>query len=251
MGADVTDRGWRRVRSEAIARWAAAAEPVARRIVLESRETWRCGGTWFVGLDALPNGTDGSIEGVELPWDDIGLPPVPLHPAQVSVTRVGYPRRDEGESEKAFEFRKLRDAAHLDGLLPVGPQKRRMVHEPHGWILGLPLNRADAGASPLVVWEGSHIVMADALRAAFAGQTADLENVDITEAYQAARKQVFDRCPRVELPGQPGEAVILHRHMIHGVAPWTEGARAEPPGRMVAYFRPLLPSVADWLRDDG
>ena len=107
-----------------------------------------------MGLDALPNGTDGSIEGLELPWDDIGLPPVPLHPAQVSVTRVGYPRRDEGESEKAFEFRKLRDAAHLDGLLPVGPQKRRMVQEPHGWILGLPLNRADAGAAPLRWWCG-------------------------------------------------------------------------------------------------
>ena len=93
--------------------------------------------------------------------------------------------------------------------------------------------------------------MADALRAAFGGQTADLENCDITDAYQAARKQVFDRCPRVELPGQPGEAVILHRHMIHGVAPWAEVASADLPGRMVAYFRPLLPSVADWLRDDG
>jgi hypothetical protein len=126
-----------------------------------------------------------------------------------------------------------------------------MVQEPHGWILGLPLNRADAGASPLVVWEGSHIVMGAALRAAFAGRVDDLENVDITEAYQAARKQVFASCPRVELPGQPGEAVILHRHMIHGVAPWADGATAEAPGRMVAYFRPLLPTVAAWLQDDA
>lgn len=247
----MTDWGWRRVRSDAIARWAAAAEPVARRIVTESGQAWRCGGTWFVGLDALPSGSDGMVKDVELPWDDIGLPRVPLHPAQLSVTRPGYPRRDVGESEKAFEFRKVRDAAHLDGLLPVGPQKRRMVQEPHGWILGLPLNRADAGASPLVVWEGSHVVMGTALRAAFAGRTDDLENVDITEAYQAARKHVFDSCRRVELPGQPGEAVILHRHMIHGVAPWAEGARAEAPGRMVAYFRPVLPSVAEWLRSDG
>lgn len=247
----MTDRGWRRVRSKAIARWAAAAEPVARRIVVESREAWRCGGTWFVGLDALPSGADGTVAGVELPWDDIGLPGVPLHPAQVSVTRAGYPLRDEGESEKSFDFRRLRDAAHLDGLLPVGPQKRRMVQEPHGWILGLPLNRAEAGASPLVVWEGSHLVMGAALRAAFAGVTGDLEKVDITEAYQAARKLVFDRCPRVELPGQPGEAVILHRHMIHGVAPWAEGASADAPGRMVAYFRPMLSSVAGWLQDDG
>lgn len=247
----MADLGWRRVQSSAIARWAAAAEPVARRIVTESQEPWRCGGTWFVGLDALPSGVDGSINNVELPRNDIGLSPVPLHPAQISVTRAGYPRRDEGESEKAFDFRRVRDAAHLDGLLPVGPQKRRMVQEPHVWILGLPLNRADAGASPLVVWEGSHIVMGAALRAAFAGRADDLENVDITEAYQAARKQVFDNCPRVELPGQPGEAVILHRHMIHGVAPWADGATAEAPGRMVAYFRPLLPTVTAWLQDDA
>lgn len=247
----MTAPGWRRVKSGAIADWAAAAGRVAQRVVTENPEPWRCGGTWFVGLDALPNAVDGSIGGANLPWNDIGLPRIPLHPAQLSVTRAGYPCRDEGESEKAFSFRQLRDAAHLDGLLPVGPQKRRMVQEPHGWILGLPLNRADAGASPLVVWEGSHIVMGAALRAAFAGRAGDLENVDITEAYQAARKNVFDTCTRVELPGQPGEAVILHRHMIHGVAPWAEGASAEAPGRMVAYFRPLLPSVADWLRDDA
>lgn len=246
----MTAPGWRRVKSGAIAAWAAAAGRVARGIVTESRDRWRCGGTWFVGLDALPNAADGGMGDVELPWKDIGLPRVPLHPAQLSVTRVGYPRRDEGESEKAFSFRLLRDAAHLDGLLPVGPQKRRMVQEPHGWILGLPLNRADAGASPLVVWEGSHLVMGAALRAAFAGRSDDLENVDITEAYQAARKQALETCPRVELPGQPGEAVILHRHLIHGVAPWAEGASADAPGRMVAYFRPLLPSVADWLRED-
>lgn len=244
------DRGWRRMSSQAIANWAAAAEPVARRIVEESPEPWRSGGTWFVGLDALPNMATGAISGVELPWNDIGLQPVPLHPAQLSVTRSGYPQRDPTEGESAFAFRRLRDAAHLDGLLPIGPEKRRMVKEPHAWILGLPLNGADAGASPLVVWEGSHLVMGTALRAAFAGREEGLENVDITEAYQAARKRVFDTCSRVELPGRPGEAVILHRHLIHGVAPWADGAAADAPGRMVAYFRPLLPSVVEWVRDD-
>ncbi len=239
------------MQSHGIARWAAAAEPIARRIVQESPEPWRCGGTWFVGLDALPNAANGAIDGVELPWNDIGLHSVPVHPAQISVTREGYPQRDTGESETAFSFRLLRDAAHLDGLLPIGPQKRRMVKEPHDWILGLPLNDVSTDAAPLVVWEGSHRVMGEALRKAFAGQAVDLENVDITEAYQAARKRVFDTCARVELPGRPGEAVILHRHMIHGVAPWHEGATAGEPGRMVAYFRPLLPSVADWLREDA
>ena len=239
--------GWRRVRSGGIARWAAAAAPVARAAVEGSAVPWRCGGTWFVGLDALPNGPDGRIGDVEFPWNDMGLRPVPLHPGQLSVTRAGYPRPSGDEGEAGYRFRLLRDSAHLDGLLPIGPDKRRMVKEPHAWILGVPLNAADAGAAPLVVWEGSQEVMADALRAAFAGAAGALEDHDITEAYKVARKRVFDTCRRVELPGRPGEAVILHRHLVHGVAPWSEGARAEPPGRVVCYFRPLLPSVADWL----
>lgn len=241
-------RGWRQVRTPAVAAWAAAALPLALRAVEESTVDWRCGGTWFVGLDALPNAADGRVADVEFPWDDIGLQPVPLHPAQVSVVRAGYPRQGVEETEAGFRFRRDRDAAHLDGLLPIGPQKRRMVKEPHGWIVGLPLNRADAGASPLVVWEGSHRIMQAALMRAFAGHpVAEWDNVDITEAYQAARREVFDTCPRVELPGVPGEAVILHRLLIHGVAPWAEAAQAEPPGRMVAYFRPVLDSVEEWL----
>ena len=247
----MSDRGWRRVATEGIARWAAAAAPVAARAVAQSDVAWRAGGTWFVGLDALPNGADGSVGGVALPWGDLGLAPVPLHPAQISVTRPGYPQPDPGESAASYAFRRSRDAAHLDGLLPVGPQKRRMVKEPHDWILGLPLNPAEAGAAPLVVWEGSHRIMGQALRAALADGAGPPEDRDITEAYQAARRVVFATCPRVELPGRPGEAVILHRHLIHGVAPWAAGAQADPPGRMVAYFRPLCASVADWLRDDG
>ena len=187
------------------------------------------------------------MAGVPLPWDVVGLAPVPLHLAQVSTTRAGYPQPSAAESEAAYRFRLNRDSAHLDGLLPVGPDKRRFVKEPHAWILGLPLNRADAGAAPLVVWEGSHRVMQSALRAAFADHAGDWAEVDITDAYQAARAEVFRTCPRVELPGQVGEAVVLHRHLIHGVAPWADGAGAEEPGRMVAYFRPLLGSVKEWV----
>lgn len=250
MAGDFGTRGWRRVSGHKIAEWAAAARPIAERAVGESDQAWRCGGTWFVGLDALPNSADGAVGGVALPWAEFGLSPEPLHPAQLSVTRPGYPRQGAEETEAAFRFRLNRDAAHLDGLLPIGPEKRRMVKEPHGWILGLPLNRADAGAAPLVVWEGSHRIIGAALRAAFATCEGPPEDHDITDAYQAARKQVFDTCPRVELPGEPGTAVILHRHLIHGVAPWQDAATADPPGRMVAYFRPLLPSVTDWLRPD-
>jgi hypothetical protein len=51
--------------------------------------------------------------------------PLPLHRAQVSVTYPGYPAPDPEESDAAHRFRRDRDAAHLDGLLPVGPEKRR------------------------------------------------------------------------------------------------------------------------------
>ena len=250
MAGDFGTCGWRRVAGRGIADWAAAARPIAETAVTESDQAWRCGGTWFVGLDALPNAPDGAVGGVALPWAELGLAPEPLHPAQLSVTRPGYPRQSTEETEAAFRFRLNRDGAHLDGLLPVGPEKRRMVKEAHGWILGLPLNPADTGAAPLVVWEGSHRIIGPALRAAFASCEGPPEDHDITNAYQAARRQVFDTCPRVELPGAPGTAVILHRHLIHGVAPWRDGATADPPGRMVAYFRPLLSSVTDWLRPE-
>lgn len=88
------------------------------------------------------------------------------------------------------------------------------------------------------------------MQAAFARALAPIPtpetwgDVDLTDAYAAARKQVFATCPRVELPQAPGEAVILDRHLLHGVAP---GPRAEACPRIVAYFRPLLPSVAAWV----
>ena len=124
-----------------------------------------------------------------------------------------------------------------------------MVREPHAWLLGLPLTECGAGASPLVVWEGSHRIMGRAFAGAF-GPVAEAERpiTDITETYQAARREVFATCERVVLHMRPGEAVLLHRHALHGISPWTEGAEAPPEGRIIAYFRPLTPSVADWLR---
>lgn len=241
--------GWRRIGPHpAIAAWAEAARGPAAAGVTASAD-WRCGGTWCVGLEALPNAQDGSVGGVALPWDVLGLHPQPLHRAQVSTTRAGYPQPSPTETEAAFRFRRDRDSAHLDGLLASGAAKRRYVKEPHGWILGLPLNAADAQAAPLVVWEGSHRILQEALMQVLAAHDpATWGEVDITDAYTAARKRVFDTCRRVALPGRVGEAVILHRLLIHGVAPWGDGAGADEPGRMVAYFRPELPSVADWLR---
>lgn len=162
--------------------------------------------------------------------------------------RPGYPQLSADEDAAAYGFRLRRDAAHLDGLLPVGPERARMVKEPHGWILGLALNSCDPGAAPLVVWEGSHLVMRAALQQAFAGHPPESwGEIDITKAYQAGRAAVFQTCRRVELPSLPGQAVLLHRHLIHGVAPWAEGAMAPGDQRIIAYFRPVMASVADWV----
>ena len=232
-----------------IAAWAVAARGVAIDVLAHGTGEWRCGGTWFVGVDALPNGPDGALANVAFPWDAVPLDPEPLHPGQVSVMRPGYPQPSPGETEAAQRFRKTRDAAHLDGLLLMPPGERRFVKEPHGWILGLPLNICGPDASPLVVWDGSHEVMRKALLQALAqcpsGSWGDIE---ITEAYKAARRQVFDTCRRVELPARPGEATLIHRLTVHGVAPWLDGAVAPPEGRMIAYFRPQLASVEEWLK---
>ena len=240
-------KGWRKVAAhDFIHRWSFAAHPIAKKSLSESAEPLRCGGTWAVGLDLLPNGADGSIAGVLLPWDVLGLAPQPLHRAQLSAVYPGYPQPSADETETAYGFRLRRDSAHLDGLLPVGPDKRRQVKEPHAWILGLPLT--DGSASPLVVWEASHVVMQAALAKALAGHPPETwGEVDVTDAYQSARAEVFKTCNRLELPGRPGEAVVLHRHLIHGVAPWGDGATAPVEGRIVAYFRPLMRSVAAWM----
>ncbi len=199
-----------------------------------------------MGLDLLPNDSAGRIGGVDLPWADLGLTPEPLHRAQLSTVFPGYPQPSPDESAQAFAFRRNRDAAHLDGLLPVGPDRQRMVKEPHGWILGVALNQS--GGSPLVAWQGSHEVLRGALLAALSPHpAATWGEIDLTDAYTGARRQVFDTCARVELPTRPGEATLLHRLTLHGVAPWAEAASAAPEGRIIAYFRPVLASVRDWL----
>lgn len=239
--------GWRRIAHPTIAAWAAAARPMAEAVLATNAEPWRCGGTWFVGVDALPSAPDGTVAGVEFPWQALGLPPEPLHPAQLSVIRPDYPQPSAAESPAAFAYRRDRDAAHLDGLI-ADTAKRRRVVEPHGWVAGLALNPTSPDAAPLVVWEGSHEIMRAALLAVLAPHPPEVwGQVDITEAYVAARKHVFETCHRVELPSQPGEAIVMHRLCLHGVAPWGRRAMAPPEGRMIAYFRPQLALLSDWL----
>jgi hypothetical protein len=244
--------GWRRIGPDPrIAAWAAAALPIARRAIADSPDPWRCGGTWFAGVDALPNAPTGEIGGVPLPatvLDALPVIPATWHRAQLSTLQPGYPKPWPGEAEPAFRYRLTRDAAHVDGLLPIGPDRRRMLREPHAFILGLALTEADPEAAPLVVWEGSHEVVRRALAAVLRPHpVADWPGIDLTDAYHAARREVFAQCRRVALPVRPGEALLLHRLVLHGMAPWAEGASAAPEGRINAYFRPEFVDFASWL----
>ena len=248
-------RGWARFSAEpGTLAWAAAARRAAWEALVDPVQAhwWRHGRTWFVGVDALPNDDEGRVAGgpslsgaavVASGWHGS------WHRAQISAVRPGYPKRDAGESEAPHRYRLLRDAAHVDGLKAEGAEKRRFLREPHAFVLGIALTEADPAASPLVVWEGSQEVMRSAFRAAFEGVAPDRwGEVDVTEPYHAARREVFATCRRVELPSMPGEAVLLHCLILHGVSPWQEGAKAAPEGRIVAYFRPTIPGdAAGWL----
>lgn len=250
-------QGWLRFPFDAkIAEWAAHALPHALRSAGDAAFAhWlRCGGTWFVGVDALPNDASGRVAGgpvlsgtvIEF-LRGLGLER-PLHPAQVSVCYHGYPKPYDAESAAAFSYRVKRDAAHVDGLHGEGPARRRFLKEPHAWILGLPLNRVDARAAPLTVWSGSHIIMKRCFEEVYGLVPPERwPEIDITEAYQAARRKVFDSCARVPLPVKPGEATLLHRHLLHGVAPWPEDVPSTEHGRVIAYFRPEWGSMDEWL----
>jgi hypothetical protein len=226
----------------------AAAGPVAERIAAdpEERRRWvRCGGTWFAGVNVLPNDARGAIpeEGVPpltgsaagLGQAAAGVAPVAWDRAQVSVCYPGYPQPWAGETPAAFGFRRNRDAAHVDGILRDADGRRRLG-ETHGFVLGIPLGSTHPDAAPLTVWEGSHHLVREALTERLAGIPADeWSGQDITEAYTAARRMAFERCRRVCVHVQVGAAYLVHRLAVHGVAPWTA---PEGSARSIAYFRP-------------
>ncbi|MEM1159999.1 MAG: hypothetical protein AAGJ28_03630 [Pseudomonadota bacterium] len=251
LAADFFAKGWVRFPVDPdIARWVDAVRPLAAATLAdpEQRNAWlRCGGTWFAGVNALANDADGGIMDAGVPplagsplvfvRDVLGLDGFIWDRAQISVCYPGYPQPSEEETEANFRYRLNRDAAHVDGLLREKPSRRRSLGEQHGFVLGLPLNDVPAGAAPLVVWEGSHQVMREVFRDRLAGIVpGDWAEEDVTEVYVDARRHCFETCARVEVSAQPGEAYIVHRLALHGVAPWTAGE--DGPPRSIAYFRP-------------
>jgi hypothetical protein len=255
------EKGWCRFDYDAVlAEWIEHVLAPSRAAVMEqSNAGWlRCGGTWFVGVNVLHNDGCGAIGGsgplsgaaIDFIRDGLKLKSVDWDRAQISVCYPHYPNPMPTESASAFRYRRDRDAAHVDGLLPQGERRRRHLREHHAFILGLPLVEFDAHASPFVVWEGSHELVRSALTECFAGVPAEQwHDVDVTEIYHQTRRRVFEECRRVEVSARPGEAYIAHRLAVHGVAPWGDGARAGVDGRMICYFRPEIGSPSRWLTD--
>ncbi len=253
------ERGWCHFGFDAgIKQWVNACLPYAREAVLDANNgKWlRCGGTWFVGVNALLNRANGSLaDGPSLEGEAIGF----IHDvlqvsefdwdrAQVSVCYPGYPQPMPSESEAAFRFRRDRDAAHVDGLLPEGATRRRHLRQYHGFVLGVPMVKYCEKASPLVVWEGSHELVRAAMLSRFGNLAADQwSEEDITEAYHAVRNQIFKQCRRVVISANPGETYLLHRLTLHGISPWLADAETTNDGRMICYFRPETGGAWEWL----
>lgn len=257
------DKGWVRFPADgSVANWAAYGRPLAERAAQDpAHSDWLdCEGTWFIGVDALDNDATGQVPGgpalqgapIEFIAQHFGGV-ADLHKAQVSVVYPGYPRPRAGENDAAFHYRARRDAAHVDGVKMFGETRNRRVEEPHAWVLGIPLTDSPEEAAPLVIWEGSHEVMRRGFADAFADHAPeDWHLVDVTEAYKKARAEVFENCPRVPVHARPGEAYLMHRLCLHGVAGWEETAEALAlgEGRAIAYFRPdLAGGVQPWVTD--
>ena len=123
-----------------------------------------------------------------------------------------------------------------------------MVKEPHAWILGLPLNESQA--SPLTVWERSHDILRAALLRALEPHAPETwGEIDLTEALPDCPQAGLRHLPPDRASGKrPGEATLIHRLTLHGVAAWKPGDQAPPEGRMIAYLRPQFADVETWLK---
>ncbi len=257
----LADRGWALIGDDpALRDWITATLDAARRTLHDpaNRQWWRHGDTWFAGVNVLDNDTHGAVAG-GLPLQAFALEcarrlpggDVPLDRAQVSVCLPGYPQPSAEESDANHRFRKNRDAAHIDGLRRHGPERRRFPGEQHAWILGIPMSTCDPGAAPFTVWEGSHHLALAAFRDLLGDVAMERwSETDVTDEYHALRRRVFSECPRREIHAVPGQAYLVHRLALHGMAPWDPAATAGPDGRMICYFRPALCDPADWIRLD-
>lgn len=217
---------------------------------------WRYQKTWFVGVNTLNNDGYGRVNlgpklrgrVIDFIVDSLGEPIGQLDRAQISAIYPGYPMPSKEDSPASFQFRKSRDAAHIDGLLK-GNRNQRFALEYHDYILAISLSDGSCEASPFVVWEKSHKLMQQAFRSFYQQvEEKDVATTDIQAYYSSVRRRVFDVCKRVELPLKRGQAVVAHRMLLHGTAPWRNGAVDKK--RVLCFFRPQNYGFNRWLSSD-
>jgi hypothetical protein len=129
-----------------------------------------------------------------------------------------------------------------------GSEKRRYLRGFHAFILGIPLVEVRADNSPMVVWERSHAIVRDSFLEHFGDTPAEhWPEIEITRVYRNLRRIIFDSCRRVAVCARPGEAWLVHRLALHGLAPWQRDDSAASAERRVIFFRPELLSPMQWL----
>jgi hypothetical protein len=244
--------------SERLAGWVERSLSAARAAVVapEFQKWMRCGGTWFAGVNALANDKHGAVAdgpslagpAVDFIRHALAIDEIHWDRGQVSVCYPDYPQPMPHESETAFAYRRNRAAAHVDGVLPEGPERRRHLRQHHAFVLGIPMVEVSSDASPFTIWQGSH----ELVRQAFEERFQHLAmrkwgDEDITDSYQAMRRGIFKKCERVEVTAIPGEAYLVHRLALHGIAPWRNNAAAGEDGRMICYFRPEMNDGKTWI----
>jgi len=253
--SDFEQKGWIKFKfDQRVAHWANTANSKITS-KLKNKEIFNnnltCQGTWFVGVDALENDTNGALGEISLsgPFESLmkRTEARGLHAAHVSIIFEGYPKPRDQESESSFNFRLKRDAAHVDGLIADFPGGPRKLKEPHAYVLGIPLNQAPKGASPVVVWEGSHHLISKAFNSLFLNRDPEKwKDLDVREVYMQTRKSIFEKCKRRVLHANLGESYMIHRLCLHGISPWEFEIKNFNEGRKIAYFRPELQNLADW-----
>ena len=254
--------GWAVVHEDSgMSKWIVTAKKsVLKRLNSNQLDTkqFKCGGKWFVGVNFLDNDKNGRLDNFE--FDGIAVRAIKDHfgelfkfwdKAQVSICYEGYPKPSDDETSAAFAFRKNKFGAHVDGILPIGKSKRRYAREFHTFILGIPLESYDIFAAPLVVWEGSHQIVRGYLSKKLLNTSVkSWKNIDITQTYHEARKEIFLKCRKKIIMVPAGGSYILHRLALHGVMPWKKTGDLEANSRKIVYFRPVLKAPQLWL-DEG
>ncbi|MDG2355629.1 MAG: hypothetical protein P8L82_06390 [Paracoccaceae bacterium] len=252
-------------------RWIKAAKANIRNKFRQKEyrdSDFRSGATWFAGINFLDNGIGGDVDGISFSsvlWSQIsgnfGVNIKYWDAAQVSICWQGYPGKDPSESEKSFKYRLKKYSSHVDGLIPIGPSKRRFAKEFHAFILGIPITNNRVDSAPLMIWEGSHKIFRNMFSKAFAGLSEnEVSNLDVTEIYQKYRRKVFTTCPVKKVFSHNNQPYILDRHLLHGMGPWSAAIddsllqhrnnlfRINPmSGRIVIYFRPAYKNPLDWI----